>query len=62
MNMSKGILHLALDGRVSLQLEYREPKLDICDLEGGIEMATVDAMASQASFFTATLDSLHAEN
>lgn len=60
--MSKGILQLALSGRVSLQLEYREPKPNLYDLEGRIEMATVDAMVSQVSFFTPTFESLYAEN
>jgi len=58
--MSKGILQLAVSGRAPLQLEYRELKPDLRDLDC-MKISEVDPVAGNVPSFTAVLDSGYAE-
>jgi hypothetical protein len=59
--MSKGILQLALMGKVPLQLEYQETRVQLQDLEHCTEPAEADTIGRDASCLT-TCDSTFVEN
>ena len=58
--MSGGILQLTVCGRVLLQLEYRELKSDLRDLDC-MNIDEVDPVAGDVPSFTAIFDSGYAE-
>jgi hypothetical protein len=60
--MSKGILHLAVTGRVALQLQYREPRTHTQDTEYRRDIAHVDWMSQDNVPLGPTYDLTYMEN